>query len=728
MRFKMPILNTPCYLELDPSSLTPAPEAISRAAMSDRLDTYSGDEPYVFICYSHEDSEAVYRQLSILQDRGLRLWYDQGISPGTRWSDELANSLYGASVVFFFCTESAVQSPHCQDEVAFALEEGIPIVVIREEATILPPGLRLRLGAQQALLIDNLSAGAITDRLLQTAQSAVAGDSSNQDVPPARNGRPIGMMAAGLVVIIMLMAVGYWLNLESADPASAQAEDNAVDSASVRPDSPSTPQPSESRSPQPTVVIMPLRVIGDESRTTTLAAGLEQDIAAMLMGPELESLRMKDVQTEAGLDVTPSHAVPSSITTPEDALRSFDSEYAISGSVQIAGETARVTLQLTFAEEERTTWTHSYRYPAADLLKLQSDIALHCASSVINEIALRRYAWTMKPSMPDAAWLPYLSARKLEYKVSAGEYVPPGEALSYWQQYFDVTGDYLQITPVYQAVYFSRIQSASDVTDFAALTTALEPLVTKKYPHIFFNQFARMLQAVNALIALEPDEYHRFMQDVPRDAMIREITEIPFAVYSGDSRMLRDAARGRAPIVYLTALTSLGQYDLGLTAVPDALTTLFGTHGRARVRALQAIMLHMTDKKAAAREVLEAAFQSYGAASPDAFPVAFAVTGQMDRARALLETMEQTGYMERLSVGEYIQVHLLLSEPEVVFDIMDRAIQTRHVMGLGVLKLHDQAGPDSWGNQFGRARETRSRPEWQQRMQQIYSMTPAASR
>jgi len=109
---------------------------------------------------------------------------------------------------------------------------------------------------------------------------------------------------------------------------------------------------------------MPLRVIGEESNTKTLAVGLEEEIAATFVGPELETLRNKDIQTAQGLDVTPSHAVPTTLTTPADVLTSLDSEYVVSGSVQIADESARMTLQLTFAGEERVTWTQTYSYPA----------------------------------------------------------------------------------------------------------------------------------------------------------------------------------------------------------------------------------------------------------------------------------------------------------------------------------------------------------------------------
>ncbi len=41
---------------------------------------YQGDEPYVFVSYSHADTERVYAELARLNDQGFNIWYDEGIS------------------------------------------------------------------------------------------------------------------------------------------------------------------------------------------------------------------------------------------------------------------------------------------------------------------------------------------------------------------------------------------------------------------------------------------------------------------------------------------------------------------------------------------------------------------------------------------------------------------------------------------------------------------------
>jgi hypothetical protein len=82
---------------------------------------YRGDGPYVFVCYAHEDSEAVFREIAWLNDYGVNVWYDEGISPGHEWSDELARAIQGCTKVFYFVTPNSVASEHCRRELNFAL-------------------------------------------------------------------------------------------------------------------------------------------------------------------------------------------------------------------------------------------------------------------------------------------------------------------------------------------------------------------------------------------------------------------------------------------------------------------------------------------------------------------------------------------------------------------------------------------------------------------------------
>ena len=50
--------------------------------MDKPLPTYKGDDSYVFVCYAHADQGVVKAEIRWLQDQGINVWYDEGISAG----------------------------------------------------------------------------------------------------------------------------------------------------------------------------------------------------------------------------------------------------------------------------------------------------------------------------------------------------------------------------------------------------------------------------------------------------------------------------------------------------------------------------------------------------------------------------------------------------------------------------------------------------------------------
>ena len=119
--------------------------------MEPPFEAYKGDAGYVFVCYSHADTETVYADISRLNSRGLRVWYDEGISPGTEWNEELGNALSGARLVLFYASSRSAESRHCRDEINFAHNHDIPVLAIHLEDFALPLGLELSLSSTQAI-------------------------------------------------------------------------------------------------------------------------------------------------------------------------------------------------------------------------------------------------------------------------------------------------------------------------------------------------------------------------------------------------------------------------------------------------------------------------------------------------------------------------------------------------------------------------------------------------
>lgn len=88
-----------------------------------KFDAYVGNEPYLFVSYSHRDTAQVYPVLDILYDNKYRLWYDESCETGNDFRDELKNKIEGCSGVILFVSESSMNSPFCGMEILCAKEK-----------------------------------------------------------------------------------------------------------------------------------------------------------------------------------------------------------------------------------------------------------------------------------------------------------------------------------------------------------------------------------------------------------------------------------------------------------------------------------------------------------------------------------------------------------------------------------------------------------------------------
>ena len=69
--------------------------------MDQPFPAYKGDEPYVFVCHAHADAGVVYPEIRWLHEQGVHLWYDEGISAGKIWREEIGDAIKGASSVLY---------------------------------------------------------------------------------------------------------------------------------------------------------------------------------------------------------------------------------------------------------------------------------------------------------------------------------------------------------------------------------------------------------------------------------------------------------------------------------------------------------------------------------------------------------------------------------------------------------------------------------------------------
>lgn len=151
---------------------------------------YEGDESYIFVCYAHDDAALVYPEITQLKDAGFCIWYDEGISPGREWTEELGNAIKRCAQFLYYVSEVSAASRNCRDELLFARELGKPVIALYIEETELPAGLRLSIGSSQALLKYDIAEGDYWRKLLTALEAnGVLSKSTEQGVRTKRRVR-----------------------------------------------------------------------------------------------------------------------------------------------------------------------------------------------------------------------------------------------------------------------------------------------------------------------------------------------------------------------------------------------------------------------------------------------------------------------------------------------------------------------------------------------------------
>ena len=110
-----------------------------------KFEAYVGKEPYLFVSYSHRDTEIVYPVLDALYDRKYRLWYDESCENGNDFRDELRERIEKAEAVILFVSEHSMSSPFCGMEVIVARENKKRIYPIYLDHAQIPAAFQLLL-------------------------------------------------------------------------------------------------------------------------------------------------------------------------------------------------------------------------------------------------------------------------------------------------------------------------------------------------------------------------------------------------------------------------------------------------------------------------------------------------------------------------------------------------------------------------------------------------------
>ncbi len=110
------------------------------------LTPYHGNEPYIFISYSHRNADRASAIIRSLNRAGYRVWYDEGLIPGREWDENIARIIMGCGYFIALITREYLASSNCKDELNYARDKNKPILLIYLDEVALPAGMELRLG------------------------------------------------------------------------------------------------------------------------------------------------------------------------------------------------------------------------------------------------------------------------------------------------------------------------------------------------------------------------------------------------------------------------------------------------------------------------------------------------------------------------------------------------------------------------------------------------------
>lgn len=112
---------------------------------------YEGQEPYIFISYCHKDRAAIFPIIENLARDGYRVWYDEGIDPGSEWPEIIASHLNGCTVCIAFLSVNSLNSHNCRREINFALLKNKQFISVIIEPVKMSPGMEMQISSNQAI-------------------------------------------------------------------------------------------------------------------------------------------------------------------------------------------------------------------------------------------------------------------------------------------------------------------------------------------------------------------------------------------------------------------------------------------------------------------------------------------------------------------------------------------------------------------------------------------------
>jgi TolB-like protein len=302
----------------------------------------------VFLSYSRSD-EAKARQLAAaLEAAGYEVWWDALIEGGAAYSLSIESALNSADAVLVLWSAKSVGSDWVRDEAA----QG------RERHRLVPlslDGTHPPLGFRQYQVIDLTHwRGRKDSAEIGAIERAIATVGGQKPAHPRPVAMPLSrrrILVAGSAAAAIVAGGGAWLVW---DETAARGG-----------------------APNLSIAVLPFENLNGDNSEAYFADGLTDEIRTALS--RIDSLRV--------LASTSSATASKDQRDPKSIARELRVQFLLTGSVQRAGDSARIATDLIDGATGFTRWSDSAIRKLTDIFSVQSDIARTVAQAMSIQVA-----------------------------------------------------------------------------------------------------------------------------------------------------------------------------------------------------------------------------------------------------------------------------------------------------------------------------------------------------